>query len=102
MRGRLRGGQQGPSMSEQGYLLEALREIARRAADDTLGIQADRLVAIANQAHAAIKKAEAPAFKHSPNNPCRCSGPSWKPHDPNCALWATDAKAEAPTRERVR
>ena len=45
-------------MSEQGYLLEALREIARRAADESLGIQADRLVAIANQAHAAIRKAE--------------------------------------------
>ena len=40
-------------------VLEALREIARRAEDDSLGIQADRLVAIANQAHAAIKQAEA-------------------------------------------
>ena len=77
-------------MSEQDYLLEALREIARRAEDETLGIQADRLVAIANQAHEAIKKAEAPT-KHSPNNPCRCSGPSWKPHDEDC-LWE---KAEA-------
>ena len=32
--------------------------------------------------------------QHSPNNPCRCTGPSWKPHDPDCALW----KAEAPVR----
>ena len=47
-------------MREQDYRLRTLREIARRAADDTLGIQADRLVAIANQAHAAIRKAEAP------------------------------------------
>ena len=47
-------------MNEQDSLLEALREIARRAEDETLGIQADRLVAIANQAHAAIRKAEAP------------------------------------------
>ena len=30
--------------------------------------------------------------KHSPNNPCRCSGRSWKPPDPNC----TWAKAGAP------
>ena len=42
-------------------LVGALRDIARRAEDETLGIQAARLTAIANQAHAAIKDSEAPA-----------------------------------------
>ena len=39
-------------------LVGTLRDIARRAEDETLGIQAARLTAIANQAHAAIRKAE--------------------------------------------
>ena len=38
----------------------------------------------------ALREASA---KHSPNNPCRCTGPSWIDHDPDCALWE---KAEAP------
>ena len=42
-------------------LVGALRDIARRAEDETLGIQAARLTAIANQAHAAIKDSEATA-----------------------------------------
>ena len=59
-------------MSEQDYLLRTLRDIARRAEDDTLGIQADRLVAIANQAHAAIKKAEASSHIKDPDQLCEC------------------------------
>ena len=46
-------------LDERNSLLEALRDIARRAEDETLGIQAARLTAIANQAHAAIKDSEA-------------------------------------------
>ena len=42
-------------------LVGVLRDIARRAEDETLGIQAARLTAIANQAHAAIRDSEAPA-----------------------------------------
>ena len=40
-------------------LVGVLRDIARQAEDETLGIQADRLMAIANQAHAAIRDSEA-------------------------------------------
>ena len=34
---------------------------------------------------AELKREAAPA-KHSPHNPCRCTGPSWIAHDPDC-LW---------------
>ena len=40
-------------------LVGSLRDIARRAEDETLGIQVARLTAIANQAHAAIRDSEA-------------------------------------------
>ena len=40
-------------------LVGALQDIARQAEDETCGIQADRLTAIANQAHAAISASEA-------------------------------------------
>ena len=38
------------------------------------------------------KRKASRTVRHSPNNPCRCSGPSWKPHDEDC-LWE---KAEVP------
>ena len=44
-------------------------------------------------AAAAIKRVEEATIKHSPSNPCRCSGPSWKPHDADCALWKVEAPA---------
>ena len=40
-------------------LVGALQDIAKQAEDETFGIQADRLTAIANQAHAAISASEA-------------------------------------------
>ncbi len=38
-------------------LLDALRECAKTAEDDRQGVQAHRLVSIANRAHSAIEKA---------------------------------------------
>ena len=46
-------------------LVGTLRDIARRAEDETLGIQAARLTAIANQAHAAIMDSEAPPMSNN-------------------------------------
>lgn len=56
----------GPFANKDDYdgLVAALQDIARQAEDETFGIQADRLIAIANQAHkvlASIEKTEAPA-----------------------------------------
>ena len=45
-----------------------------------------------NRRSAELKRSALRFANHSPSNPCRCSGPSWKPHDADCALW----KAEAP------
>ena len=44
-----------------------------------------------NRRSAELKRSALRFANHSPSNPCRCSGPSWKPHDADCALWKVAA-----------
>ena len=79
-------------------LLEALKEVTHWAdsvigePDKAMGVQ-EYGNKVIKAAVAAIKRAEEATIKHSPSNPCRCKGPSWKPHDADCALWKVEAPA---------
>ena len=77
-------------------LLEALKEVTHWAdsvigePDKAMGVQ-EYGNKVIKAAVAAIKHVEEATIKHSPSNPCRCKGPSWKPHDADCALWKVEA-----------